>query len=182
MKKTFFLLVFVIAGMSIQAQENIITQTERYCSHIDSLKNSRLLDKYFYPNMSLCGGAVHGFYKNDQLVFINALHGAEFGYISRQYYYRDTILVKITEDRYLPADTLNWDKFCMNHKTSIGDCDYRLIPYDQTLTNIYFPGEPLVIQTLNTQKIALPDSEQINELIGCSSAIRKELRTEKVKE
>jgi|WetSurMetagenome_2_1015567.scaffolds.fasta_scaffold405872_2 hypothetical protein len=182
MKKTFILLVFVIAGMSIQAQENIIAQTESYCSHIDSLRNKRLLDNYFYPNMSLCGGAVHGFYQNDKLVFINALHGAEFGYISRQYYFRDTVLVKITEDRYLPADTLNWDKFCMNHKTSIGDCDYRLIPYDQTLTKIYFSDEPLVIQTKNTQKIASPDSVMTNELIHCNYVIKKELCTQKVKE
>src|SRR5690606_13442814 len=43
---------------------------------IDKLKENKLLTKYFYPNMSGCGGAVYGFYVDSILKMIESRYSA----------------------------------------------------------------------------------------------------------
>jgi len=154
-------------------------EVDKYCKEIKSKLDKKELDKFFYPDMSYCGGGLYGYYDRNKLVYIDATYGAEFGYIQKTYFIKDSIYFKIVETNYQPADTV--DDYCKTHKSKTGECDYKNMPYDKIITTIIFSKKEIVSQMKNNEKVELKDTTGIvKTLIECGEIMRKELGEKKI--
>lgn len=73
MKKWLILLLF---PFSVFSQDLTEPQISKYVNHIDGLKDNDALELYFYPNMSVWGGSLNGYYLDGELVYISSRYGA----------------------------------------------------------------------------------------------------------
>ncbi len=68
----FFCATFFAA--KIFPQHASFRKINAYAKEVDRLKSAKRLTKYFYPNKS-CGGALDGWFLNDELVYLEAFDG-----------------------------------------------------------------------------------------------------------
>lgn len=100
-------------------------QIDSLTKEMDRLLERQLLTKYFYPNMSGCGGGLYGYYKDSTLLIIDATYQAELGFSSRKMYWHNGSIIKINyrehfaewakyEVKY-PSDKFKWDPSKMTY-------------------------------------------------------------------
>jgi hypothetical protein len=153
-------------------------EIERYCGQVKLKLDKKELERFFYPNMSDCGGGLYGYYDKGNLVYIDATYGGEYGYIQKTYFIKDKEYYEIIETRYLPVDQ---DNYCKTHKTKTGDCDSKNMPYDKTITTVIFSTDKVVTISKNKKKVKPTDTKGlIKDLIDCGESMKKELSEEKI--
>lgn len=148
---------------------------QAYILQIDQLRKQGKLKKYFYPNMSFCGGGLYGYYLGDELIYIDATYGADMGYSSKKIYWRNNSIIKIIyHERY--AEWGKYQEKYPNHK----NIDPSKMTYTDTTQIIEF-DKKIRYQTLFKQKksTSMIDSLSINRLIECGKTMKKELESEK---
>lgn len=147
--------------------------------NIDSMTQSKLLTKYFYPNMSFCGGALYGYYKEDELIYINSIYSAELGFSSRQVYLYEGKILKIIYREHFAE----WEKYDLNHPPDKYEYDTSKMTYSDTLYTITF-NEKLKFEKQSMKKLISKDvdSKLIERLTECAVGMREELETEKILE
>jgi hypothetical protein len=174
------IIIFLTISIRLVGQPSTTDdEVDKYCKEIKSKLDKKELDKFFYPDMSYCGGALYGYYDKNKLVYMDATYGAEFGYIQKTYFIKDSTYLKIIETNYQPADLV--DDYCKTHKTNTGECDYKNMPYNKIITTFVFSEEKIVTRLKNNKKVNLKDTtEIIKRLIECGQIMQKQLGEKKI--
>ena len=171
--------VFLTISLKLAAQSLTVDEIDRYCKEIKSKLDRKELNRFFYPNMSDCGGGLYGYYANDKLVYIDATYGGQFGYIRTNYFIKDSVYFKIIETNYQPS--VSTDQYCKTHQTKNGDCDYGSMPYNKIVTTVIFTKDTIVTQLKNRRKVKLTDTKNVvRTLFKCGQSMQKELSQEKI--
>lgn len=152
-------------------------QIDAYVRSVNSLLARKELVKYSYPQMSLCGGALHGYYYQGKLVLIEATHGGQFGANSQQVYLKDTIIYKLLNREYWGDE----EAYRKNYPED-EEIDPEKMRYSDTLHTVYLTEQPLFITSSRRQTISkAPDPVRLNYFLNCARFMQQELRTEKVR-
>lgn len=152
-----------------------LRQINSYVSWVDSLRHTGTLDKYFYINMSSCGGGLDGFFYNNQLVYISSVYGAEAGYSSKDVYLKGDLVYKIRYREHYAE----WEK---HHQNFPNDEDYKNMTYTDTLYTVFYSNSPLIYKTAGKRLVkTYRDSEFAYDLRNCAHSMRKELNSKDVK-
>jgi len=139
---------------------------------IDSLYNSGILTKVFYPNMSACGGGLYGFYYDNELILINSKYGAELGFSSKKIYWNGNKILKIKYRQYFAE----WGKY--KKKYPKDEWDESKMTYSDTIYKITF-GEEYEFKKMAGEKIisTKTDSTLIKKLTDCGKRMKMELES-----
>lgn len=167
-----------------KTESNKVTLTETICENCHQKvksqgekkpKESSSLKKYFYPNMSYCGGALYGFYRDDELMRIESTFGSEFGYSSKNVDFNNGKIMRIRYREHY----VDWEKYYKTYpneseidpnKLNFTDTLY-VLECDETASFNTYVKNKLVSTKLNTVLKA--------QLISCVETMKKELATEK---
>lgn len=151
-------------------------QIDKYVRAVDSLKTTKKLKKYFYPEMSLWGGALYGYYQNNKLVLIDASHGGEFGANSYKIYLKDTIIYKLQYNEYWGDQDTYAKRYPKDE-----EIDEKKLTYTDTLYTLYLSARPTYIKSSRGKIISrVPSQKQIDYFLSCGHKMRAELETEKI--
>ena len=131
--------------------------------------------KYFYPNMSHCGGALYGIYKYNELVRIESTYGAEMGFSSKNIDFESGEVVRINYREHFAE----WSKYSEKYPND-DEIDPKKMTYSDTLYVLEFgkkrsfkkyAGKKLIASTIN--------KEVVDRLIKCVDTMKSELASEK---
>ncbi|MEN9998946.1 MAG: hypothetical protein RI922_1936 [Bacteroidota bacterium] len=167
-----------------KTQSNKVILTETICENCHQKvksegnkkpKESSTLKKYFYPNMSFCGGALYGFYRDDELMRIESTFGSESGYSSKNVDFNDGKIIRIRYREHY----VDWEKFNKNY-TNEGEIDSNKLNFTDTLYVLEF-GQRASFKTYVKNKLI---STKLNtvlkaQLISCVETMKKELASKK---
>ncbi len=132
------------------------------------------LTKYFYPNMSFCGGALYGYYQSGELVRIESRYRGEFGYSTKNVEFNGDDIVKITHHQHY-AD---YDKYGENYPN-----DEYILENQLTFTDTTYILDVELNKKLKISKnkvIASNFPVDLEErLINCAMEMKAELESEK---
>lgn len=153
-------------------------QADSYIKTVDSLRTSKKLKISRYTNMSLCGGALYGYYFNDQLMYIEATFNGELGFTKKTLYLKDTMFYKIIFQEHFPE----WDKYYKKYpQDTTGEIDTNKMTYSDTLYTIVLTEIPIYIKTSKKKLISRnADIALINNLVACGRRMKRELESEKI--
>lgn len=147
-------------------------EIEKYAKNIDKLKTENKLEKVFYPNMSVCGGGLDGYYLDKKLVLIDATYQAELGYSSRTLYINQDNFVKIIYREYFAE----WEKYEKKYPSDKYEFDAKKMTYSDTLYTITLTT-PTVFKKQAGNKTISNEINQtiIDNLVNCGQEMKKEL-------
>lgn len=156
----------------VQSQKSELT--EFTTSEIDSLNVNGILTKKFYPNMSVCGGGLYGFYYQNELKLIDSKYQAELGYSSKKIYWSGENILKIEYREYFAE----WGKYEKNYPPEKVEYDPSKMTYSDTIYEITF-GDKYEFKKIANEKIISEeiDSTLINKLIDCGKRMKSELES-----
>jgi hypothetical protein len=167
------LIILIFLTINSYGQAPTKKQIDSHVKIVDSLLASKKLKKISYPQMSICGGALCGYYLNQKLVFIDATLGAEFGANTYKIYFKDTVIYKIRYEEYWGDQ----EKYAKKYPQDI-EIDEKKLTYTDTLYTIYMTGKPTYVKSSGGKIISkIPNQKQIDDLIGCGQKMRDELET-----
>lgn len=135
------------------------------------------IQRYSYPNMSLCGGGLDGIYKNGELIRIESTYGGELGgYVTKDVDFQKGKIIKITSRERIPE----WEKYNKKHPNA-SEIDERKMTYTDTLYIIEF-GKAKSFKKYAGKKLisTIFDKELTDKLLECTEVMKKELATEKM--
>ncbi|MCU0361478.1 MAG: hypothetical protein MUF75_12340 [Bacteroidia bacterium] len=145
---------------------------EKHVKTIDSLKKADALQKLSYPDMSMCGGGLDGYYYKDKLVLIDATYQAELGFSSRTIYLKDTSFVKII----YREKFAEWEKYYKKYPSEKNDLDPNKMTYTDTLYFITLCHPPVSKKKSNKKIISKTlDFNLLQTLLSCGRDMKKEL-------
>jgi hypothetical protein len=131
--------------------------------------------KYFYPNMSYCGGSLYGYYSSGELQRIESTYGAEFGYSERDVIFENG---KIKEIKYHEHNA-DYEKYRRQYPNDEGFEPDKLTYSDTSYILIFSPRKDFkkfAGRKLISSKV--PQS-LVDQLVDCAGTMKKELETEK---
>jgi hypothetical protein len=179
MKSIATFVFFSSITLPIVAQSLSREEIDRYCKDIITKQEQGKLVEYLYPNISICGGMLSGWFDQDKLVIISAFNKGDFEMIHRTYYLKDSVFYAATDNRRRPI--LDVDEFCKTHKTKEGSCDFANIPYERVVTTIFLTDKLMVSLDINGVKQELPSKDwMVEKILECGKLMRSELGKKKV--
>jgi len=154
-----------------QHQIDILTK------EMDRLFEQKLLTKYFYPNMSGCGGGLYGYYKDSTLLIIDATNRAELGFSSRKVYWHDGNIIKIDYREHFAE----WGKYKENYPSDKFEWDPGKMTYTDTIYQITL-GDKYQMQKITGSELISEKQDYllIKILVDCGFEMKKELEIEKI--
>jgi hypothetical protein len=147
-----------------------------HCSkkYLDNVK----IERFEYPQMSYCGGALEGIYSNDVLIRIESTYGYDMGYSEKNIDFKDGLITRI-EYRQHDAD---WVKYNQRYGSEEGDIDPSKMTYFDTLYVLTFkPEREFIIYSGKERVHREVSKELIQHLLDCTAAMKTELRTARSK-
>ncbi len=138
--------------------------------------SAQKLQRYFYPNMSGCGGALYGLYDGEKLVRIESTYGAEFGYSKKNIEFVDGLPVKIEYiEHFAQYEKYNEaypdEEYIDPDKLTYEDKRYLL-----TLSN-----EVTAVKYIDGNIVDYELSEELKErLLYCARQMKEQLEDQKV--
>jgi len=144
---------------------------------INTLLSKGKLKKYRYPSMSSCGGALYGYYLNDELKIIDATYSGELGFSKRKIYFQEEKILKIEYQEYFAE----WNKYNQKYPSEQFEFDEKKMTYTDTLFEISF-GKKLIFNKSSKRKIVSKeiDIQLMKRLILCVEKMKTELNNKKV--
>jgi hypothetical protein len=138
-------------------------------------KEDSYTQKFFYPNMSYCGGAVYGIYKKGELIRIESRYGAELGFSSREVDFDNGEIVKISYREHFAE----WGEYSESYPNEETYNPERMT-YSDTLYVLEFGKERSFKKFAGEILISTaPNEELIIRLLKCVETMKNELETEK---
>lgn len=151
-------------------------QIDSLTKEMDRLLEQQLLTKYFYPNMSGCGGGLDGYYKDSTLLIIDATYQAELGFSSRKMYWYNGSIIKIHYREHFAE----WAKYEVKYPADKFEWDPSKMTYTDTIYQITLGNEYQIQKMVGSKVISEnSDSTLINRLVNCGFEMKEELETEK---
>jgi hypothetical protein len=157
-------------------QDSEINQDDTTTFHTN--QGEPKVERFFYPQMSFCGGSLEGLYSNDALIRIESTYGYDMGYSEKNIDFKKGRITKI-EYREHYAD---WETYNQRYGDEEGDIDASKMTYVDTLYILKF--EPIRQFTIYSGKKRVQQQvskELLDRLLDCTATMQKELTTERVK-
>lgn len=159
-------------GLTAENEQNPETKQK---ADTNAKKPARQLKRYFYPNMSACGGAVYGFYEGESLVKINATYGAELGYSQRIVEFKNGQITQITYVQHVAE----WEKY--REKYPYEEFHEGEMTYTNRKFVIEFGLKNRYREYVNGQLVSKAIEEDlVNQLTECAYQMQSDLEREKV--
>ena len=135
----------------------------------------RKLTKYFYPNMSACGGAVYGYYDDTTLVEIDSKYGGEFSLTYQTVQYDQGKIISLIYGEEFPK----WDDYHRKYPNST-EIDPKNLTYTNDRVEIDFYPVKKIRTFSNKKRIKNSITEEkIQQLLDCAKQMEEELAREK---
>ena len=151
-------------------------QIDSLTKEIDQLFEQQLLAKYFYPNMSRCGGGLYGYFMDTSLLIIDATYQAELGFSSQKMYWHNNNIIKIIYREHFAE----WTKYEENYPPNKLEWDPSKMTYTDTIYQITLGNEYQMQKVAGSKVISeKQDSILINRLVDCGFEMKNELGIEK---
>ena len=179
MKKLLYITLFIVLQINVFAQSKgnkpaaVITD---YAFRINRLKAENRLVKVSLPTMSVCGGAVDGYYSGGNLVLVNARHYAEFGFSAQKLLIENDTIKRIDYTQHIPE----WAKYEQKYPADKFKFDQTKMTYTDTSYIILFTN-PITFrkwgkeEKIERKKITLSLQKSINERLACAQDMKNEL-------
>lgn len=138
-------------------------------------KGKKKLTKYFYPNMSPCGGALYGYYDDTTLVKIDSKFGGELSLTYQTIEYDHGKITCLIYGQEFPK----MEEYHQKYPTS-EDIDQEKLTYTNDYVVIdFYPVKK--IRTYSNKKIVKNNisEEKIHQLLDCAKEMEQELASEK---
>jgi hypothetical protein len=136
------------------------------------------LERFFYPQMSFCGGALEGIYLNDVLIRIESTYGYDMGYSEQNIDFKDGRITKIEYRQHYA----NWEKYNERYGAEGGDIDPSKMTYFDTLYILKFkPKREFTIYSGKKKVNGEVSKELLKSLLDCTVTMQNELNTERSK-
>ena len=173
MKNVLFLLFIFLNPVFGQEIRRTNLDIEKYVQSINHLKAENKLVKISYPNMSGCGGAVDGYYRNKKLVYIYSRYSAELGFTEKTYYIDQENILKTIYREY----SAEWGKYEQTYPPDRYEWDPSKMTYSDTSYSILFTC-PIEMEKISDDKIINNTLEQalIDQLTRCGLEMKLELQ------
>lgn len=150
-------------------------QIDSLTGELDLLVEQHILKKYPYPNMSLCGGRLDGYFKDSTLFVIDAIYQAELGYLSHKMYWYKNDLIKIVYHEHYAE----WEKYKEDYPSDKFEWAPNKMTYTDTIYYITLGKECLLQKVADGKVISEnPDTALLNKLIDCGFTMKNELEIE----
>lgn len=161
--------------VSVQNHNDLIVSLDKN-EEINTPKEP-IIQRYSYPNMSLCGGGLDGIYKNGELIRKESTYGGELGgYVTKDVDFQNGKIIKITSREHIPE----WDKFNKKYPNT-SEIDECKMTYTDTLYIIEFDKKKSFKKYAGKKLIStIFDKELTDKLLECTEVMKKELATEKM--
>jgi len=174
MKHLIYILALLLTNLTFgQTTELTEPEIEKYVKTIDQLKNENKLVKISYPNMSACGGGLHGYYLNKNLVLIDATYGAELGFSSREFYIDQDKFLKIIYREYIPE----WEKYELNYPADKYEYDPSKMTYTDTIYSIILANPTVFRKKADKKTVSTKVNQKlIDNLVACGQKMTLELQ------
>ncbi|MEN9442120.1 MAG: hypothetical protein RLZ33_2197 [Bacteroidota bacterium] len=131
--------------------------------------------KYFYPAMSYCGGALYGIYRKKELIRIESTFGAELGYSTQNVEFKNGKIVGI----HYREHYADYDKYREKYP-NLGVIDPAKVTYSDTLYILSFGKEKSFKTYAGKRLISTKTNEELtNRLLKCAETMQQELNSEK---
>jgi hypothetical protein len=162
MKKS--ILFFILLAQLSWGQTMSKRQLDAHVKLIDSLKCENICTKVVYPNMSACGGAVEGYFRDGKLLLIESTFRAEFGYSSKNVYYKNDTIIKIIYQEHNP----NWETYSADQEDTMTYTDQFYVINFTTKPVFYTKkGKRWVKRKINRALV--------NQLVSCINQMKSSL-------
>lgn len=171
-KYIIYLILFFFELNILNSVELTETYNKSYIDKINNLKTNNELVKISYPDMSICGGSIDGYYLNDSLVLIEATKSISFDNYSKTFYLENNkhlkiIYRKIKADEKRYAEEYPFEKF---------EFDISNMKYFDTTYTFSFADEIKFRKESNYKLISQNlDFEVLSNLKECANSIKFEL-------
>lgn len=173
MKNIVYILIFLSNFTFGQTVKFTESEIEKYVKSIDKLRTENKLVKISYPNMSLCGGGLDGYYLNEKLVLVDATYQAELGFSSKTYYIEQDNFLKINYREHFAE----WGKYEQNYPSDKFEFDPSKMTYTDTLYSILLTSS-IVFQKKTDNNIISNKIDQIliDRIVSCGEMMKLELK------
>lgn len=139
-------------------------------------KNQKTLTKYFYPNMSSCGGALYGYYDDTTLIKIDSKFGGELSLTYQTVVYDRGKIRHITYGQELPKT----EEYHQKYPNSEG-IDREKLTYTSERVEIdFYPVKKIRTYSNKKQVKNSITEENIQQLLDCAKQMEAELASEKI--
>ena len=174
MKHLIYILALLLTNLTFgQTTKLTETEIEKYVKTIDQLKNENKLIKISYPNMSGCGGGLHGYYLNKNLVLIDATYGAELDFSSRKFYIDQDKFLKIIYREHFAE----WGKYALNYPADKYEYDPTKMTYTDTVYSITLANSTIFRKKADEKTVSKKVNQKlIDNLIVCGQDMKLELQ------
>lgn len=173
MKNLVYILIFLsnlTLGQIVQLNEPDI---EKYTKSVEELRTGNKLVKITYPNMSVCGGGVDGYYLNKELVLIDATYNAELGFSSRTIFIEKEKILKVIYREHFAE----WGKYDEKYPQDKFEYDQTKITYTDTIYSIILTNTTVFHKKSGTKIISNKlDQSLLDRLLGCGEQMKLELQ------
>ncbi len=144
---------------------------------MDQKQKTGKFQAFAYPEKSTCGGALTGFYEEDQLVMTKAKNSGEAGYTDRLIYWNGNHIIKMI----LLEHTPDMDEYFDKYPLEKFEFDMDKLTYHDKRYEITLGTKPKIEISLDGRKLSNQvDSNLVNNLIDCGIFMKAELEMEKV--
>nr|WP_294860192.1 hypothetical protein [uncultured Fluviicola sp.] len=133
------------------------------------------LTKYFYPNMSSCGGALYGYYDRHTLVKIDSRYNAELGYSQKIIQYENEEITQIIYAEHFAK----WDEYLEKYPNDEETDEKKMSYTDDRLEIDFYPVKKIRTYSNNQLTKNVVSEESIQQLLDCAKQMEKELSSEK---
>lgn len=175
-KSLYFLFFFLLSQTVFSQTETLDAKSKK----IDSLFKVKALEEKVFPQMSLCGGSLKGYYFKSKLIFIHTIYSGAMGFTDTKWYIENGKLFKSVQFGFEYKEPENLDEYCKTHQTANHECDfsglsaktYRSVFYDTKKVSTFNKVEnnELLILTEENQKT------EIKLLKSCFKSLVGELK------
>jgi hypothetical protein len=172
MKNILFIFILLSKLTYGQTVPTTAAEIEKYTTSIDQLKAENKLVQISYPNMSRCGGSVHGYYMNKKLVLIDATYSAELGFSSKTIYlHLDKFLKVIYREHYA-----EWGKYERKYASEEQEFDPSKMTYTDTVYSITFTNPTVFVKKAGNKVISKKvNNSLVESLVKCGEQMKSEL-------
>lgn len=173
MKNIAYILIFITNLTFGQTVKWTELEIKKYAKSVDKLRTENKLVKISYPNMSVCGGGLDGYYLNKNLVLIDATYRAELGFSSRTFYIdQDKILKVIYQEHFA-----EWGKYNQRYPAEKFEYDPTKMTYTDTVYSVVITNRTVFHKKSDNKIISTKlDQSLLDGLLSCGQEMKLELQ------
>lgn len=173
LSKFIIYIIFILIGLiDLKSEEITESYIKSYIEEIKNLKANNKLVKISYPDMSICGGSIDGYYLNDNIVLIEANKSIAFDNYSKTFYLENNNQLKIIY-REIKADE---ERYAKEYPFEKFEFDISKMKYFDTTYTFTFAEDIKFRKESNNKLISQNlDFEVLSNLKECANSIKLEL-------